>query len=327
MSVDLSVIIPVYNSRDGLRELHQRLILNLSKISSSFEIILVDDNSRDNSFEIMKQIREDDDRVHCIKLMRNFGQHNAIMCGFNYAQGRYIITMDDDLQNPPEEISKLYDKLHEGFDVVIGRPIEKKHSLYRNLGSKLIGLSYEKIFRKPPEIQMSSFRIISRTVIESIINIKTPNPMVDALILSTTLNIANVEVRHNERKHGKSNYSLAKSVKLALNLLMNYSTIPLQVISLNGFLFAFIGILIATYVIIGKLSGAITEAGWASIIALISIFSGIILVSFGIIGEYLIRIIGEVAHFRQFVIRESSYKVSVVKEDNKQQYPLHNFKN
>lgn len=307
MSVELSIVIPVYKSEESLEELHSRLTAVLSKLTKAYEIILVNDCSPDNSLSKIKELNQKDERVKFISLMRNFGQHNAILCGFNYALGKYVVTMDDDLQNPPEEIPKLLDKIKEGHDVVIGRPQVKQHAVYRNLGSKLIGKSFEKIFNKPKQISMSSFRILTKSLVQAIIAVRTPNPMIDALILGNTLNIANVDVQHHVRKHGGTNYALSRSVKLAFNLLVNYSTLPLQFISMNGFVMALLGLASGIYVIIGKLLGTVQIAGWASTVALLSIFSGLILMSFGVVGEYLIRIIGEVAHFRQYVIRESSF--------------------
>ncbi|TMV50797.1 glycosyltransferase family 2 protein [Paenibacillus mesophilus] len=307
MDINISIVVPVYNGAESLFELHQRIKIVLESLSLSYEIILINDNSKDNSLSVMKSLNQQDPRVKIISLMKNFGQHNAIMCGFNHAEGNYIVTMDDDLQNPPEEIPRLLAKVQEGYDVVIGKPLEKKHAAYKNFGSFLIGKSFEKIFKKPKSLKMSSFRILHRSIVQNIIQSKTPNPMIDALILSNTLNIINVEVRHDERKFGNSGYSISKSVKLAFDLLINYSTIPLRFITLNGFFFAIIGLMVAIYVVLGKIFGTISITGWASTIALISIFSGLTLMSFGIVGEYLARIIGEVSSFKQYVIKESSY--------------------
>ncbi|MDA8441860.1 MAG: glycosyltransferase family 2 protein [Peptococcaceae bacterium] len=307
MTLEISVVIPVYKSEASLDELYERLTRSLQQLTNSYEIILVNDCSPDKSWAKLKELSQRDNRVKTISLMRNFGQHNAIMCGFNYAQGDYVLTMDDDLQNPPEEIQKLVAKMAGGYDAVIGRPYVKKHAAYRNFGSYIIGKSLEGIFGKPKDIKMSSFRLLRKSLVQAVISVKTPNPMIDALILSNTLNIANVEVTHDARKYGKTNYSLYKSSKLAYDLLVNYSTIPLRFISINGFVFAALGLLIGAYVIVGRMLGSFAIAGWASTIALLSIFSGLILVSFGVVGEYLSRIISEVAYFRQYVIRESSY--------------------
>ncbi|MBW7475059.1 glycosyltransferase family 2 protein [Paenibacillus oenotherae] len=307
--MDISIIIPVYNSSAGLEELQRRISSALTGGGQEldYEVILIDDHSKDNSYEVMKELHRRDKRFKIMRLMRNFGQHNAIMCGLNHASGKYIITMDDDLQNPPEEIPRLLAEIKKGYDCIIGRPLEKKHAKYRNLGSYAIGKCFEIIFGKPADLKMSSFRILNRPLVDAIIASKGPNPMIDALILSSTTNIINIDVQHDIRKYGASNYSLKKSYKLALNLLVNYSTIPLQFISINGFIFAIVGLLIAIYVVCGKIFGWINEVGWASIIALISVFSGLILISFGVVGEYLIRIIGQVSHFRQYAVRESSF--------------------
>lgn len=310
MSIEISIVIPVYNSEESLEKLFNRLSIILRNITAHYEVLLIDDASNDGSFSVLKGLSQKDPRFKVIRLMRNYGQHSAIMCGFNFANGRYIITMDDDLQNPPEEIPKLLSKIKEGYDVVIGRPVEKKHSTYRNFGSYLIGLCFEKIFKKPKNIKMSSFRIIDKQIVDSLVRNKSPYPMIDALLLSHTLNIVNIDVVHHTRQHGKSNYSLVKSLKLSFDLLVNYSTIPLQFISINGFVFAIIGLIIALYAVLGKIFGFINAAGWPSIVALISIFSGIILMSFGMIGEYLIRIIGQVSQLKQYVIRETSSNIT-----------------
>lgn len=307
MSLDISMVVPIYRSQDSLEELYKRLTLVLEKMAVSYEIILVNDCSPDNSYAKMKELRAKDKRVNIISLMRNFGQHNALMCGLNHARGNYVITMDDDLQNPPEEIPQLLEKINEGYDVVVGRAIAKKHSWYRNLGSDIIGKIYEKVFNKPQEVKMSSFRILKRSLVLEIIKMKTPNPMLDALILSCTLNIANVDVEHDERKYGRSNYSLIKIYKLSFDILVNYSILPLRIISINGFIFSILGVFIALYVVVSKFMNKISISGWASTIALICLFSGMILMSFGMVGEYLIRIIGEVADHRQYIIKESSY--------------------
>ncbi|GGG01079.1 glycosyl transferase [Paenibacillus albidus] len=306
--MDLSIIIPVYNSYEGLQELYARLTKVLNSSNISYEIILVDDCSSDRSYEKMEELNSKDKRVKIIQLMRNFGQHNAIICGFNFSNGDFIITMDDDLQNPPEEIPNLLNEIKKGYDCVVGNPVIKKHARYRNFGSYIIGKSYEKIFSKPAHIKMSSFRILSRALVNSVIAYNTENPMIDALILKNTNNISNIEVQHDFRKYGESNYSLKKSYKLAMDMLVNYSTLPLQFISWIGFLFSGIGALIVIYVLVGKLSGWISAVGWSSIIALICIFSGLILISFGIVGEYLIRIIGQVSYSQQYAVRRSSFQ-------------------
>ncbi|MNW44171.1 Undecaprenyl-phosphate 4-deoxy-4-formamido-L-arabinose transferase [compost metagenome] len=306
--MDLSIVIPVYNSSEGLDELYDRITSVLSSINYQYEVILIDDCSKDKSFSKMNELNKKDNRIQIIQLMRNYGQHNAIICGMKFSSGHFVITMDDDLQNPPEEIPNLINEIKKGYDCVVGTPLLKKHAGYRNFGSYLINRSYQHIFSKPPHIKMSSFRILSRSLVDSIISQNTINPMIDALILKNTNNISNLDVEHDFRKYGSSNYSFKKSYKLAMDILVNYSTIPLQLISWCGFFSAGIGALVVMYVLVGNIFGWISAVGWSSIIALISIFSGLILISFGVVGEYLIRIIGQVSNSQQYSIRNSSFK-------------------
>jgi len=220
VSVFISVVVPVYNSKKSLEELYLRLTRVLSKISNDFEIILVDDFSQDGSYGIMQNLRSQDLRVKIIRLGANFGQHNATFCGFNYCKGDYIVTIDDDLQNPPEEILRLLEKIKEGYDVVFGIPQEKQHAVYRNWGSALIDQCLNILFHKPRNIKSSSYRILRREVVDKIISQPGCNIYLAALILQNTLNIANVAVKHDKRKYGESSYNLKKSIQLATRLLI-----------------------------------------------------------------------------------------------------------
>jgi len=219
----ISAVIPVYNSQDSLVELYSRLTSALENITENHEIILVDDGSSDNSFKIMKEIHLKDSRVKVIQLDGNYGQQNAIKCGFHYAKGDYLVTLDDDLQHGPEEVEKLLTKLDEGFDVVYGIAERKQHSFYRNLGSKMTNYLFNKICSKPKEIKVSSFRVIKRNVAEKINEDKTSFVYITAITFRITRKIGNVHVYHRERKYGKSNYSLLKLLQLFLKLYIYYS--------------------------------------------------------------------------------------------------------
>lgn len=305
MQKELSVVIPVYNSEKNLDELYERLTKVLSQITDSYEIILVDDYSRDNSYKKMKELREKDALVKIIQLSKNFGQHNAIMCGLQYAGGKYNIIMDDDLQNPPEEIPKLYYTSKEtNSDAVIGRYIKKEHSLLRNLGSYFISLSYKKIFKNKKLLRMSNFKILKRELAEKVISNKNPNPVLGALMFMCSSNIINIDIEHHKRKYGKSNYNLANGFKLAFDLLINYSTIPLKFVSMLGSLCCTISLLWGLTIFIRKLQGFITIPGWSTIIIVILFFSGLNMLVFGIIGEYLARFSRELSHYPQYVIHE-----------------------
>jgi len=306
-NIEYSIVIPVYNSERSLPELYLRLknVFKKLDLDSKFEIIFVDDYSRDRSWKVLERINKGDDCVKIIRLMRNFGQHNALMCGFNYSSGNYVITIDDDLQNPPEEIPKLINKIKSSpVDVVTGTPLHKKHSLLRNIGSHILEKFFCIIFQKPKGLKFGSLFIIKKEIIQEMIKEKTPNPMLGALILKNTLNITAIKVKHLPRKYGRTNYSISKILSMAYDLLINHSTIPLKIMSIIGFMSSFLGFAGLVYIILKAIFGQFGVSGWASTVFLIFFFGGLILFSFGIMGEYLIRILQEVSNQSQFKIRK-----------------------
>ena len=303
-----SVVVPVYNSTDSLIELCRRLVGVFEEtIKESFEIILVDDASPNpDTWKVMEQLHSKDARIHIIQLMRNFGQQNAVMCGLRYSTGNFIITMDDDLQHPPEEIPKLIEAMgrQPRYDAVLAVPEHRKHATYRNMGSfllnKLLGLA----IKKPKHITLSSFRIIAKNLKDALLEYTGHIVTTGALICQTTQKIANVEIQHNPRRFGKSNYSVSKLGALALANIFNFSDFPLKLISLIGFLTSFFSILYAFGIIYRKLTGSLIQAGFSTIVVLISFFSGLILFSFGVLGQYVIRIMRSVTGGTQFVVRK-----------------------
>lgn len=227
-----SIVIPVYNSIDSLDELYDKLSHTLKNIFNDYEIILVDDYSSDNSFFKMKEIYNRSNNLKIIRLKKNFGQQNAIKCGFEYADKDFIITMDDDLQHQPEEIIKIMEKINEGYDVVYGIAKKKEHKFLRNMGSKLTNFLFETICYKPKNIRVSSFRCIRKNILEEIKEDKTTFVYITAITLKITKNIGNVYVDHKPRKYGESNYNYIKLIKLFLKLYIYYS----NSIFLNKFL-------------------------------------------------------------------------------------------
>lgn len=219
----ISVVIPVFNSEEIMQELYERLRCSLLKINESYEIILVDDGSSDESYEMMKSLRQNDPRVKAIRLSGNFGQQNAIMCGFHHAEGKYVVTMDDDLQNPPEEIVKLLDKMGEGYDVVYGIPDRKSHSFMRNLGSKMTDRLFNIICKKPKDVRVSSFRLMKRDMVDKIILDRTSFVYISAMLFKNHAKIGGVFVNHDNRSKGESNYSFYKLMKLFIKLYLYYS--------------------------------------------------------------------------------------------------------
>ncbi|WP_291632640.1 glycosyltransferase family 2 protein [Clostridium sp.] len=223
MQQSITVVVAVYNSENSIDQLHKVLTKELNKFCSHYEIIMVDDGSVDNSYREMKRLHNIDSRVKVIQLDGNFGQQNALMCGFHYSTGEYVVTIDDDLQHPPEEIYKLKKKIDEGYDVVYAIPIIKKHSGYRKIGSKMTDYMFNKICSKPKNIKVSSFRIIRKNIVKEIIKDNTSFVYISAITFKNTRSISNVEVKHDLRKYGKSNYNFYKLFKLYIKLYLYYS--------------------------------------------------------------------------------------------------------
>lgn len=302
--IKYSVVIPVYNSETTLEELFSCLQSVFKTVNEEYEIIFIDDGSQDKSWQKLESLHNRDKRVKIIQLMRNFNQHNALMCGFHYVQGEYVITMDDDLQNPPEEIPKLINKIKEGYDLVYGEYISKKHNLYRNMGSLLIQTVYKKIFKV--QNNLTAFRIVKRQLVQSILRYKKNYVFIDGLLAWNTKNIGKVRVLHHERKHSKSGYGFRKLFTLSFNMITNFSIIPLQVISLLGMGFAFFGFSMAVFFLAKKIIFDISVTGFSSLIIAITIFAGIQLLTLGLIGEYLGRVHININNKPQFVIRKKN---------------------
>ncbi len=301
-----SVVIPVYNSEKTLGELTERLIKVFHKLQSSFEIIYVNDNSRDNSFGVLQELQQkySGEQITVIDLTRNYGQQNAIMCGFKYSNAEYIINMDDDLQNPPEEIPKLIAKIAEGYDAVWGNYSRKQDKSYKNLGSIIFRKLNHKIFKTGKNLKFTSFRIFKNEIIQQVITYKTTFPYITGIVLTITSNVTNVEVEHLERKQGRSNYTFKKLIKLSLNLLVNYSTIPLRLFGYIGLSVSFISMIIGTIYLLRQLLNGRAPAGWTSLIVLVSFYNSLILIIFFVLGEYISRILKESGDIRAYSVRE-----------------------
>jgi glycosyltransferase involved in cell wall biosynthesis len=302
--IKYSVVIPIYNSERSLEELCLRIIQVFKELNESYEIILVEDSSIDNSWQVMKILRKNNINIKIIQLMRNFGQHNALMCGFHHVSGRYIITMDDDLQNPPEEIPKLIDEIEKGYDSVIGALDVKHDTLVKKAASSLIRCINTIIFNKPKNLKLSSLRIMTRALTDEIKIFKTPYPYISGMLLSLTTNIGNVTVKHEKRRYGRSMYNFSKLIKLAFNLIINYTSLPLKAMTSLGIIVSVSSFVIGLYFSLKKLLIGINVPGWTSLLVLLSFFNGLLLAILALMGEYLVRIINEVSNERQFVIRE-----------------------
>lgn len=303
----ISIVVPVYNSEQSLDKLYKRITETLSTFSQDYEIIFIDDFSSDKSWKKLQELREKDNMVKIIRLQKNFGQANAILCGFNYASGEYIITMDDDLQHPPEEIPKLLNKIQEGFFVVYGKFEIKHHSRIENFFSDMFQVMKRYILDFPKDINPTTFAAYRDTMIKKMIQINSSYVFIPALVRSSTPNnkITYVEVNHHPRKYGKSNYSLKKYLSHSMNLIINYSALPLQIIGLIGIAVGICSFLYGLFIvyryILDPTGGLI---GWNSLMVAITFLGSMILFSIAIMGEYLRRILTEVSHGQKYVVAE-----------------------
>jgi polyisoprenyl-phosphate glycosyltransferase len=298
----LSVVVPVYRGAETVTELVERLGEELLT-SYDFEIVLVEDCSPDNSGEVMKGLAARHPWVRCLHLSRNFGEHNAVLAGLNYARGDFVVIMDDDLQNPPSEVRRLVAELEAGFDVVYSRYERKQHHWFRNLGSWLNDRVANVMLGKPRKLYLSSFKALSRFVVDEITKFDGPFPYIDGLILRTTRNIKAVTVEHHERAVGTSGYTLTKLIRLWVNMFTSFSILPLRISSLFGLVVAGSGGILAVAFGIERLRNPALPLGWASIMVSVQLLAGVQLFALGMLGEYLGRMFLKVGGEPQFVVR------------------------
>jgi undecaprenyl-phosphate 4-deoxy-4-formamido-L-arabinose transferase len=288
-----TVVVPVYNGAGTLEELVSQLNQELSKDFSEFEVILVNDGSRDNSWDVIKKLNEKYPWVRAINLMRNYGQHNALLCGIQNARYGIIVTIDDDLQNPPREIPKLINKLNEGYDVVYGTPHQERHGLWRDMASQITKLVLQNTMGAQTARNVSAFRAFRATVREAFIKYNGSFISIDVLLTWGTNRFAAIPVLHEPRKIGVSNYTFRKLLTHALNMMTGFSVLPLQLASMIGFIFTIFGIGVFAYVLVRYLVLGYSVPGFPFLASIIAIFSGAQLFALGIMGEYLARM-----HFR-----------------------------
>jgi undecaprenyl-phosphate 4-deoxy-4-formamido-L-arabinose transferase len=289
----ISVVVPVYNSESILPTLIKRLELVLGAACYQYEVLLVNDGSRDGSWEVIQELAARHGWVRGINLMRNYGQHNALLCGIRAARFETIVTMDDDLEHPPTEIFTLLAKLEEGFDVVYGFPAQQQHGLLRDLASELTKLALRSSMGAETARHISAFRVFRTRAREAFVDYHSPFVSIDVVLTWATTRFAAIPVRHEARLAGVSNYTFRKLFTHAMNLMTGFSTLPLQAANLLGLLCTAFGGFILLYVIGRFLLFGTSVPGFTFLASIIVIFSGTQLVALGIIGEYLARM-----HFR-----------------------------
>lgn len=291
--VSLSVVIPVFRGEASLRELHRQLKAELPLHAHSFEIIFVEDCGGDGSWDVISELAAADEAVRGIRMGRNYGQHNALLAGIRAARFELILTMDDDLQHPVSEIGSLLAALGTTWDVVYGAPLQEQHGFLRNLASRMTKLALSEAMGAETARSVSALRVFRTRLRDGFQTYRSPSVSIDVLLTWTTSRFTAIKVRHEPRTLGQSGYSLRKLINHAVNLMTGFSTLPLQIASLIGFVFVLLGVGILLVVIVNYLLRGDAVPGFASLASMIAIFSGAQLFSLGVIGEYLARM-----HFR-----------------------------
>jgi glycosyltransferase involved in cell wall biosynthesis len=298
----ISIVIPVYGGEATIGTLVDQLLATLGGVP--LEIVLVNDGSPDDSERVcLELVAAYPDTVVYAALARNFGEHNAVMAGLRIATGDFVVTMDDDLQNPPSEVPRLIEAAQRGPDVVYAQFATKRHHWFRNLGSRLNDRIATFLLGKPPNLYLSTFRCLSRVVVDEVVRYDGPYPYVDGLILRATSRIGTVVVRHDPRTVGQSGYSLAKLLAVWLNMSTSFSILPLRVVVAIGLVMAVAGAVVGIEVIAEKLLRPDVTVGWASLMTALVVFSGIQLIVIGTIGEYVGRLLLTVNRTPQSVLR------------------------
>jgi undecaprenyl-phosphate 4-deoxy-4-formamido-L-arabinose transferase len=300
----ITIVIPVYNGAVTIGPLTDRIIAILG--SNALQIVLVDDGSPDDSDAACRALCvRYPDIITYIKLAKNFGEHNAVMAGLHHAKGDHVVIMDDDFQNPPEEVTRLIDEARRNDrDVIYTYSPRKQHHWFRRLGSWFNDRVATFMLDKPRDLYLSSFKCLNRFTVREILKYTGPYPYIDGLILRCTRNIGTVEVRHDPRRDGHSNYTFRRLVRLWLNMFVNFSVMPLRVSTVMGLAFSAFGFLLGIWVVIEKLVWPHIQVGWPSIIVTVVIFAGVQLVILGLVGEYLGHLFLTSNQTPQFVVRE-----------------------
>jgi len=304
--MNLSVVIPVYNGAETVGPLVDRLFEALGR--EAVQVVLVNDGSADHSGAVCRTLRERyPEQVVYVELSKNFSEHNAVMAGLHHATGAYVVVMDDDLQNPPEEVRRLaaHAALHD-YDVVYARYDRKNHSWFRNLGSRFNDRVATRLLGKPPGLYLSSFKCLNRFTVREVLRYAGPYPYIDGLILRCTHRVGTLLVRHDPRTVGRSNYTFGRLVSLWLNMSVNFSVLPLRLSTLVGLGASLLGVVLGLLAVIERLIRPGTPMGWTSLVVTMLTFSGVQLMMLGVLGEYVGRLFLSGNQTPQFVIREVS---------------------
>ena len=299
-----SVVIPVYNSAGILGETLDQVAAFFEQHGLSYEVIAINDGSRDGSWEILKDRAVRNPNIVALNLLRNYGQHNANLAGFRESRGDYVITMDDDLQNPPDQIMILIDEAMTGRDVVFGKFERKQAPGYRSVGSRAISLINRRIFGQPPDLAVSNFRILRRDVVDRICASRNAYPYITGQALLYSSNRSHVTVRHDPRRVGKTTYGPLKIMRLVTTILFSYSSFPLRFGAMCGAIVAAASFVVGTvYLLKGLITGTRVE-GWTSLVVLLSFLNGITIALLSMLGEYVVRTLNAVSAHEPYHVVE-----------------------
>lgn len=290
-----SVVIPVFNSEAVVGDTLDQVAEFFEQQGLSYEIIAVNDGSRDGSWNVLRNRADVNPNIVALSFLHNYGQHNANLAGFREARGDYVITMDDDLQNPPDQIMVLIDEAMNGRDCVFGKFERKQASGVRSLGSKAISLINRRIFAQPPDLAVSNFRILRRDVVDRICASRTAYPYITGQALQYSSNRSHVSVRHEPRRVGKSTYNPLRIARLVMTILFSYSSFPLRFAAACGVFVSFLAFVIGTVYLV---RGAVTDTrveGWTSLIVLLAFFNGVTIALLSMLGEYVVRTLNAVS--------------------------------
>jgi len=300
----ISVIIPCYSCSKSLTELHDRLVSTINSISKRYEIIFINDASPQNDWDVIKEIKASDPNVAGINFSRNFGQHYAITAGLSYAKGDWIVVMDGDLQDQPEEIIKLYNKVKEGFDVAVGIRYERQDNILKKLSSRIFFIIFNFMIGHENDSRIANFGIYRKKVIEYYLEMKEQNRLFPLFISWLGFKTAKIEIEHAQRKHGRSSYNYYKLLKLASTSIISHSNKPLKFSIKFGIAVSFLSFLYGIRIIYRYFFYGISAEGWSSIMVSIWFVSGLLFLNLGIIGLYIGKIYEETKSRPLYVIKE-----------------------
>jgi dolichol-phosphate mannosyltransferase len=303
--IHISVVTPVYGCAGSLYKLYERLKKTLSGITNDFEIIMVNDASPDNAWEIIMQLAQQDKRVKGINFSRNFGQHRAITAGLDYANGDWVVVMDCDLQDQPEEIIKLYKKAQEGYDIVWGQRVQRQDSFFKKLNSKLFHIVYNYFTELDKNETIANFSIVSHKVIKQMSQMREQNRSYPIFLEWLGFKSIQIPIKHAQRECGKSSYTFSKLINMAIDNIVSQSNKPLKLSIKFGFFVSFLSVLYATYLIIRYFIYKTPVEGWTSVMVSIYFIGGLIFANMGILGLYIGKIFDETKNRPLYVIKNT----------------------